>query len=291
MLEVFSGLLVGFFNNLINDVRDSIGSSVETYLLSTHDVSTLTARPLTDEPALQAMFHLTLAIADLLLVLIFTWAFLRSQWERSFRAHYTVKVVLPRAMAAIAMAHFALLFGQMVIDLNNALVHAVWTQPLPGGPPRLPWTFALTNGFGLPLFEIAIRLAIAVMLVIVAFTYVVRFALLAVLLAVAPLASMCTILPETKRYAQSWLRLFLLTVFMQFGQVLVLRFASLFADQVGARPLEALYGVAVLYLLIKVPGLMNASSHVELKAQHFAEGLAKKAIKSAVGTASRASSG
>ena len=291
MLEIFSGLVTGFFNNLINDVRDSIGGSVETYLLSTHDVSALRAGPLTEEPALQAMFHLTLAIADLLLVLIFTWAFLRSQWERGFRAHYTLKVVLPRAMAAIAIAHFALLFGQMAIDLNNALVHAVWTQPLPGGPPRLPWTFALTNGFGLPLFEIVIRLAIAVMLVIVAFTYVVRFALLAVLLAVAPLASMCMILPETKRYAQSWLRLFLLTVFMQFGQVLVLRFASLFADQVGARPLEALYGVAVLYLLIKVPGLMNASSHVELKAQHFAEGLAKKAIKGAMGTATRASSG
>ena len=290
MLEIFSGLVTGFFNKLINDVRDSIGSSVEAYLLSTHDISTLTARPLTEEPSLQAMFQLTLAMADLLLLLIFTWAFLRSQWEHSFRAHYTLKVVLPRAMAAIAMAHFALLFGQMAIDLNNALVHAVWTQPLPGGPPQLPWTFALTNGFGLPLFEIVIRLAIVVMLVIVAFTYVVRFALLVVLLAVAPLASMCMILPETKRYAQSWLRLFLLTVFMQFGQVLVLRFASLFADQVGARPLEALYGVAVLYLLIKVPGLMNASSHVELKAQHLAEGLAKRAIKGAMGTATRASS-
>lgn len=289
MLEIFSGLVTGFFNNVINDIRDSIGTSVESYLLSTHDISTLIPRPLTEEPALQAMFHLTLAIADLLLVLIFTWAFLRSQWERSFRAHYTLKVVLPRAMAAIAMAHFALQFGQMAIDLNNALIHAVWTQALPGGPPRMPWTFALTNGFGLPLFEIAIRLAIAAMLVIVAFTYVVRFALLAVLLAVAPLAAICMILPETKRYAQSWLRLFLLTVFMQFGQVLVLRFASLFADRVGARPLEALYGVAVLYLLIKVPGLMNASSHVELKAQHVAEGLAKRALKDAMGTATRAS--
>jgi hypothetical protein len=290
MLEIFSGLVTGFFNNLINDIRDSIGGSVETYLLSTHDLSTLTPRPLTEEPALQAMFHLTLAMADLFLVLIFTWAFLRSQWERSLRAQYTLKVMLPRAMAAIAMAHFALLFGQMAIDLNNAMVHTVWTQPLPGGAPRMPWTFALTNGFGLPLFEIAIRLAIALMLVIVAFTYVVRFALLAVLLAVAPLASICAILPETKRYAQSWLRLFLLTVFMQFGQVLVLRFASLFADRMGTRPLEALYGVAVLYLLLKVPGLMNASSHVELKAQHLAEGLAKKAIKGAMGTATRASS-
>ena len=285
MLEVFSGLVTGFFNNLINDVRDSVAGMVEIYLLSTHDLSTLTPRPLTEEPALQAMFHLTLAMADLLLVLVFTWAFLRSQWERSFRAHYTLKVILPRAMAAIVMAHFALLFGQMAIDLNNAMVHAVWTQPFPGGSPRFPWMFAMNSAFGQPLFQIVIRLAIAVMLVIVALTYVVRFALLAVLLGVAPLAAICMILPETKRYAQSWLRVFLLTVFMQFGQVLVLRFASLFADQVGARPVEALYGVAVLYLLIKVPGLMNASAHLEGKTEHLAESIVKKGIKSAMGTA------
>jgi len=285
VLEVFSGLVTGFFNNLINDVRDSVAGMVETYLLSTHDLSTLTPRPLTEEPALQAMFHLTLAMADLLLVLVFTWAFLRSQWERSFRAHYTLKVILPRAMAAIVMAHFALLFGQMAIDLNNAMVHAVWTQPFPGGSPRFPWMFAMNSAFGQPLFQIVIRLAIAVMLVIVALTYVVRFALLAVLLGVAPLAAICMILPETKRYAQSWLRVFLLTVFMQFGQVLVLRFASLFADQVGARPVEALYGVAVLYLLIKVPGLMNASAHLEGKTEHLAESIVKKGIKSAMGTA------
>jgi len=40
----------------------------------------------------------------------------------------------------------------------------------------------------------------------------------------------------------------------------------------------------VLYLLIKVPGLMNASSHFESKAQHVAEGLAKRALKSAMAT-------
>jgi hypothetical protein len=230
------------------------------------------------------MFHLTLAMADLLLVLIFIWAFLRSQWERGLRTHYTLKVVLPRAMAAVAIAHFGLVFGQMAIDLNNAMVHTVWTQPFPGGSPRFPWTFALNNGFGLPLFEILVRLLIAIMLLIVAFTYVVRFALLAVLLAILPLAAICMILPETKHYAQAWLRLYLLTVFMQFGQVLVLRFASLFADQMGSRPLEALYGLAVLYLLIKVPGVMNASAHLELKAEHLGESIVKKAVKSAVGT-------
>jgi hypothetical protein len=289
VLEIFSGLVSGFFEKLINDTRDSVSSSVETYLLSTHDVSTLTARPLTEDAALQAMFHLTLAIADLLLVLVFTWSFLRSQWERSFRAHYTLKAILPRAMAAVAIAHFALLFGQMAIDLNNALVHAVWTQALPGGPARFPWTAALDRGFGMPLFQIVVRLAIVIMLAIIALTYVVRFALLSVLLAIAPLAAICMILPETKRYAQSWLRVFLLTVFMQFGQVLVLRFAGVFASELGGSPIEALYGLAVLYLLIKVPGLMNASAHLESKGEHLVEGLAKRAAKSAMATA-RASS-
>jgi hypothetical protein len=286
VLEIFSSLVTGFFTNLIKDVHDSIAGEAENYLLSTHDLSTLSPRPLTDEPALQAMFHLTLAMADLLLVLVFTWAFFRSQWEHtSFRPHYTLKIILPRAMAAVVMGHFGLLFGQMAIDLNNAMVHAVWTASFAGASPQLPWTFAMNNGFGLPLFEILIRLAIVVMLVIVAFTYVVRFALLAVLLGVVPLAAICMILPETKRYAQSWLRLFFLTVFMQFGQVLVLRFASLFTDQIGSRPLEALYAVAVLYLLIKVPGLMNASAHLEGKAEHLAEGIGKKAVKAAMGTA------
>jgi hypothetical protein len=286
VLEIFTSLVTGFFNQLINDVQQSIAGSVETYLLSTHDLSSMQPRPLTEEPALQAMFHLMLAMSDLLLGLVFIYSFFRSQWEHtSFRPHYTLKVMLPRAMAAIVMAHFALLFGQMAIDLNNAMIHAVWTQPFPGGPPALPWTFALQNGFGQPLFEVLVRLAIAVMLVIVAFTYVVRFALLAILLAVSPLAALCMILPETKLYARSWLRLFLLTVFMQFGQVVVLRLASLFADQIGPRPLEALYAIAVLYLMIKVPGLMNASAHLELKAEHLGEGIVKKAVKGAMGTA------
>ena len=282
MLEIFSGLVAGFFTKLIDDVSGSVSGTVETYLLSTNDVSTFSARPLTDDPAIQAMFHLTLAISDLLLVLVFTYAFLRSQWERSFRAHYTLKLILPRAMAAIALGHFALLFGQMAIDLNNALVHAVWTQPFPGGPTRFPWAFALTSGFGLPLFQIIVRLAIVVMLVIIALTYVVRFALLSVLLAIAPLAALCMILPDTKRYAQAWLRLFLLTVFMQFAQVLVLRLSSLFASELSGSPIEAFYGLAVLYLLIKVPGLMNASAHLESKAEHLAEGFFKKAVKGAM---------
>ncbi len=284
MLDLFTRLLVGFLEGLIRDVNDSVSSQVETYLLSTHDFSSLSPRPLTEDPALQAMYHVTLGIADALLVLIFIWSFLRSQWERSFRAHYTLKVMLPRAMLAVALAHFGLLFGQMAIDLNNAMVHAVWQQKVGGGTAGMPWISPLSTPFGFPLFMLVVRLAIVVMLVILTITYVMRFALLSMLLAVAPLAAICLILPETKSYARSWGRLFLLTVFMQFGQVLVPRVARAFAGEINGSLMRALYGLAVLYLVVKVPGLMNASAHLELKLQHFGESAVKHAIKAATAT-------
>jgi len=246
--------------------------------------------PLTADPAVKGMYHVCLAIADSLLVLLFMYAFFRSQWERGSRARYTMKAILPNSLVALAFAHFALVFGQMAIDLNNALVHTIWTAQLPGvAGPTFPWSFALNNGFGFPLFELVIRLAIVVMLVILAITYVLRFAVLAVLLSIAPLAALCLVLPETKAYARAWNKVFLLTVFMQFGQVLVLRLASVLMTELRGNPIQAIYGLVVLYLVVKVPGLMHASSHVETKAQHLLFSTGKKAWKAALATG-RASS-
>jgi hypothetical protein len=281
-LDVYSTVITGFFDHLLSDVRDSMSGLVETYLLSTHDVASLTPRPLTADPALQSMYHVTLGMADLLLVLVLSYAFLRSQWESGIRAHHGLKTMLPSAMAAIALAHFALLFGQMAIDLNNAMVHVVWTARLPGvGTSVFPWTFALYNTFGLPLFQLAVRLAIVVMMVILGLSYIMRFALLAVLLAVAPLAALCLVLPETKSFARSWNRLFLVTVFMQFAQVLILRLGAMLATELNGNPVEAIYGAAVLYLVIKVPGVLSASAHLEGRAQHYAVLAAKHAYKAA----------
>lgn len=285
VLDVFTTLVEGFLNHLLADARDSVSGLVETYLLSTHDVASLTPRPLTTDPALVGMYHVTLGMADLLLVLVLSYAFLRTQWERGIRARYGFKTMLPSAMAAIALAHFALVFGQMAIDLNNAMIHVVWTTSLPGGGSgTLPWSFALSEPFGQPLFQLAVRLAIVVMMVILGLTYVMRFALLAVLLSVAPLAALCLILPETKSFARGWNRLFLVTVFMQFGQVLVLRLAGMFAGELHGNPIESLYGAAVLYLVIKVPGVLSASAHVEGRAQHYAIAAAKGVYKAATKT-------
>lgn len=287
MLQVVIDLISGFADRLIGDIQRSISGWVETYLLSTYDFSSAGAQPLTTNAAIQGMHHLVVGIADLLLVLVLTWAFFRSQWERSFRTHYTLKVVLPRTMAAIALSHFSLVMAQMAIDLNNVLVHAIWTAQLPGGSPRLPWVVALVNPFGQPLFQLAIRMVIVVMVLILTLTYVLRFALLAVLLVLAPLAALCMILPETKNYARAWNQLFLVTVFMQFVQVLIIRFASAFITEQHNNPIQALYGLVVLYLVIKVPGLMHASAHLEGKVEHFTQQAVKHGLKAATGSPAR----
>jgi hypothetical protein len=277
LLKLVEALLDG----IIKDFANWFSSThfVETYLLGTFDLSRLPAGPVTANPAIVGMNRVTIAIADALLVLIFVWAFLRSQWERSFRAHYTLKTMLPRAMAAVVLAHFSLALAQMAIDLNNALVQAAWTADVVGRAHQADWlvallnpaSYALTPGTGaVSLIRLVLHVVLILMVLMLALTYVVRFALLAILLVLAPLAAIGMILPETKNYARGWVRLFEVTVFMQFAQVVVLRLASAFVTEQQDNLMQTLYGLAILYLVIKVPGLMNASAHLELRAERLA---------------------
>ncbi len=291
MYDLLLKLVESLLDAIIKDFANWFSSThfVETYLLGTFDLSRLPAGPVTGNPAIVGMHRVTVAIADALLVLVFTWAFLRSQWERSFRAHYTLKTMLPRVMAAIVMAHFSLPLAQMAIDINNALVHAVWSADVTGSAHQTDWLVGLLNPISYArapsvhvassFVQLALHMVLVVMILILALTYVVRFALLAILLVVAPLAALCMILPETKSYARAWIRLFEVTVFMQFAQVLVLRLASAFITEQQDNVMQTLYGLAILYLVIKVPGLMSASAHMELKAEHLAHHAWKEGAK------------
>ena len=50
--------------------------------------------------------------------------------------------------------------------------------------------------------------------------------LLDILVVLAPLAALCSVLPDTRRYAFTWLRLFMVAVFMQAVQLIILRVAT-----------------------------------------------------------------
>jgi len=116
------------------------------------------------------------------------------------------------------------------------------------------------------LFHALFAVALVVALVILALSYVVRSALLEVLVVLAPLAALCTVLPDTRPYAKRWLRLFMVTVFMQMVQLVVLRVAATTGFVAGDGIAASLYGLATLWIMLKVPGALHSASHMESRA-------------------------
>ena len=270
MLHLFVGLLTHF----IDGARDDIQRVLDRYLFTTVDTSVHQARAFTDNPSLH---HLNLGLAlamDVVLAAVLVFGLLRSMFERSFRSRYSLKVLIPRLMMAIVLIHFSLPLTQMGIDLDNALGHVA--AQLGGGMhvDGLPWSAALSApavahmSLTQDIFHAVFVVGLVVALVLLVLAYVVRYALLAVLVVVAPVAALCTTLPDTRSYARSWLRLFVVTVFMQAVQLIVLRVAvTLSLDGDGVGLVQTLYGLATLLLLLKVPGALNTASHLETKAK------------------------
>jgi hypothetical protein len=203
------------------------------------------------------------------------------------RSKYDLKVILPRVLLAVVLAHGSLLFMQMTVDLNNALDRVALalggplnSDTLPWSPSMSPDTIARLVG-GQDLFEAVLIVALVVAMAILVLAYVVRAALLNVLIVTAPLAALLSIVPDTRTHARTWPRLFFGTVFMQAVQLIILRVAvtTEFNSQGGL--ITTVYALATLWLLLKVPGAMSTSTHLETKAHtmlHSLERSAKHAI-------------
>lgn len=154
------------------------------------------------------------------------------------------------------------------IGLNNALIDAT-TRVLPisfdgllAVGPADPLSLAAWPQFGgsllLTLLILAVFLLVALLWLV---QMLVRLALIDVLLAIVPLALVLWVLPQTEGWARLWWRVFLPTLFCQFLQVAVLGLGSALARTL-ARPSEValapLLGIAVLVLVLKIPGLLHA---------------------------------
>src|SRR5262245_15201962 len=111
-----------------------------------------------------------------------------------------------------------------------------------------------------------------------------RLALVDVLLVTAPLAAICWILPQTNGWARLWGTLFVGTVFAQFVQVLALRLgfnlATSFPPGTAAGLIQPLLGIAVLALVLKIPGLMRGGA----AGGNFVGSLVGTAMGAAVGS-------
>ncbi len=279
--------LIGLLGHLISVARVDLGGVLDRFLFRTVDPTVAGNRPTTGNPNL-ARLNLGLAVAvDATIGLIILLTSLRSIFERSMRSRYDLKAILPRVLLAVVMAHSSLLFMQMAIDLNNALGSVALSLGGPLNGDTLPWSPSLAPETiarlvtGQDLFQAVLVVALVAAMAILVLAYVIRTALLNILIVTAPLAALLSVMPDTRSHARTWLRLFLGTVFMQAVQLIILRVAVTTEFDSNGGLITTVYALATLWLMLKVPGAMNTSTHLESKAHtmlHTLERSAKHAL-------------
>lgn len=159
----------------------------------------------------------------------------------------------PRILLGAILANTAAWWGRLAIDVNNAACGVFGAGP----PPNLADTLARSM---LPT-ELLIGLIYVVMGLLLTLQQLMRLALVDVLLILAPIAPVCWILPQTNGWGRLWGTLFIGTVFAQTIQVLTLRLGFNLATDMppstAAGLIQPLLGIAVLALVLKIPGLMR----------------------------------
>jgi len=282
-----SGLLSSTLGGLIGQLLSQFSSSgrndvlglLDRYLFSTVDVSRPGSQPLTSNPALTGLNHAFCLAGDTLLVLVVIVVAVRAILNRSLYSQYDFRVILPRALVGVIAMHASLYLIQMAIDLNNALT----SFAAGAGGRSMPWTDPLSSSalasssLAQDLFEVVVVLALVVTVSLLAIAYVVRMAVLQLLIATAPLAGLATILPETRGYARTWGRLLVVALFMQAAQVTVLRVATVTGLAAGSGLGATLYALATLWVSLKVPRFLASAAQAPGSIAAIGSGLVQQA--------------
>jgi hypothetical protein len=249
-----AGLIDQLLAGLVKSGRDDVMGLINTYLLSTTD-PTRPGRPFTADPTLVTLNRSVCVAADALLVLVVIALMVRRVADHSLLAQYDLRSAIPRVLLAVVLLNASLSLIQMAVDLNNAL--SAFVSGLGGG--QLPWSGPLGSpALDSPsllgdLFQVLVLLGLVLMVALLGFAYVIRMAVLQVLVVSAPLAALALVLPATRGLSRTWSRLFVVAVFMQAGQLLVLSVAAATGLARGTGLAAAIYAVATVWVALKVP--------------------------------------
>jgi hypothetical protein len=179
--------------------------------------------------------------------------------------HSELAEFLPRLLLAFGAAHFSLFFLGLFIDLENALNQVAL---------NLAGTSMLTNIISAifqgnleteGLLVWVLTFVLAVMAILLGAQMSVRLALLWVLLVLSGPGLACFALPQTIGYGRMWLSLTATTVMVQFFQVVTLALGGMLLTSLGASNLFGVGGtlatllvcVALLYLVLRIPGIVH----------------------------------
>lgn len=164
---------------------------------------------------------------------------------------------LRTAILGLLLANTSLWWIALVIDLENRVTAGIGAVSLP--------TVATTGFAGNALETIFLGIVYLIMGILLVLQMLMRLALLDILLILAPLAVLVGVLPWGRHWARLWTDLLVGTLLTQFAQILALRLGTGLLIQLvpslADRVLSVLAGIAVLWLVLKLPGLLHAGLH------------------------------
>src|SRR5437879_601459 len=179
--------------------------------------------------------------------------------------HSALPEFLPRLLLAFGAAHFSLFFLGLFIDLGNALSgvaldlasHSMLTNVIAG--------IFQGNLLGEGFLVVVLAIVLGIMSLLLGAQMVVRLALLWVLLVLSGPGLACFALPQTMGFGRLWLSLTASTVMVQFFHVVPLWLGGTLLTSLGASNLSGLGGtlatllvaVAMLYLVLRIPGIVQ----------------------------------
>ena len=210
-----------------------------------------------DSPTVRSLYDFSRAIVNAALAVVVMWGGFNVIIKEHTRSPYHEAMeLLPRVILAALAANLTLEFARMLIDINNALAAGVGDVGLPGYDQATP------SQEGLALIFTAVAYGIVAILLV--FQMLMRLALLAMLIVLGPIAALLWVLPQTQQWTRWWTDLFVITVFQQAVQVMVLALGTalmveLTPGSVSNALLTMLLGLAVCWLTLKVPALLRSA--------------------------------
>jgi len=255
-IDLLRPLIVGVINSHYNFIS--------------HTPTAITYAP--DAPV-QAFVSFFLTVIDAALGVVILITGYNIMLGRYIGLTHSLAEYLPRIILSVIAAHMSMLFVQWMIDLNNQLTSSIiLLHDLTVFTTILQSIFRGTIvSHGWIIFFLA--LALCVMTLLLLGQMLVRLAFLLVLIAGAPLGIFCFALPQTQSCGWFWLSNFVSTVFVQVLQVTTLTLGSVLLSQLlnptrdllnlipfVADILPLATGIAVLYLVIRLPGMLRAWS-------------------------------
>jgi len=249
-----------WFRDLVTAALDPILTLLGHTLLATPNV--------TAQSRVGELWRMTEGIADAFLVLFVLVGGAIVMGHETVQTRTAIKDVLPRIVIAGIAVNASLSLAGLAISTADSLSAAVLGQGVdPSGAAVVLRQLVLGSLADGGIFVVLLGGVVAVLAMVVLATYVVRLALVILLVAAAPICLVCHALPQTEGLAKLWWRAFFGVLAVQVAQSLVLVTAlRVFLASGGPANLgiastgglvDLLVSACLCWVLVKIPSWVS----------------------------------